>query len=340
MTLFSLQVGVLCSHVGIRSSVMASMPETVHPVAFRDWNDAVTGAGGTLDLILHLSADGEEDPPGLFDVPVVSLPTSAVGRTPSEWEALLFAGLEQKPIFNPLHRLIGLSPGMMTAKKKLQKAAATDHPGLLTGENGTGKDLAATIVHQMSRCSDGPFIAVNCGAIPVTLAEAQLFGSVKGAFTDATDSRGFCQEASGGTLFLDEIGELPLEIQAKLLRVIENRELRRVGSLKVESAEFRLVCATNRNLLQAVKTGRFREDLYYRIAVLAVKLPALRERSDDIPLLVRHFSKAKLSLGAIQKLAVHTWPGNLRQLKNALIEAEVNYGEGTLEAKHFDLSEV
>jgi two-component system response regulator PilR (NtrC family) len=232
----------------------------------------------------------------------------------------------------PLSRLLGRSPAMARARGMLRTMAASEFPILLTGENGTGKDLAASVAHDLSDRAGQALVAVNCGAIPPGLAETEFFGSVKGAFTGAESRPGLCQQARGGTLFLDEVGELPAETQAKLLRVLQNKEIRRVGSSRVEVADFRLICATNRDLAAEVRRGRFREDLYYRIHVLPLRMPALRDRKEDLPLLADHFLKsgamgsrcgAVLSVEALAKLTEYHWPGNLRQLHNVLVRAAV-----------------
>jgi transcriptional regulator with PAS, ATPase and Fis domain len=211
---------------------------------------------------------------------------------------------------------------------------------LLTGENGTGKDLAANVAHKLSPRTTGPFIPVNCGAVPPGLAETEFFGCVRGAFTGAENRTGLCQQALGGTLFLDEIAELAPEVQSKLLRVLESKEIRRIGSSRVETTDFRLVCATNKDLPAEVKAGRFREDLFYRINVLPLRMPALRERIEDLPLLAAHFlgseagelgRKVRIGGRALAKMADYSWPGNLRQLRNVVLRAAVLHGGCELE---------
>jgi transcriptional regulator with GAF, ATPase, and Fis domain len=240
--------------------------------------------------------------------------------------------LENTQSVEPQSRLLGWSPAMARVRGELRTIADSEFPILLTGESGTGKDLAATVAHELSVRAGQSLVAVNCGAIPPGLAETEFFGSVKGAFTGAESRPGLCQQACGGTLFLDEVGELPAETQAKLLRVLQNKEIRRVGSNHVEVADFRLICATNRDLAAEVRRGRFREDLYYRIYVLPLRMPALRDRKEDLPLLAQHFLKSRelgsrnnvvLSPDALAKLAEYHWPGNLRQLHNVLIRAAV-----------------
>ncbi|MEI8095252.1 MAG: sigma-54 dependent transcriptional regulator [Spirochaetales bacterium] len=309
----------------------------MNPIHFRTWNELVA-AGVALDIALHYDRSGGEVPPDLA-VPVVAVGSEALDWGPQEWEAVLFTAAGQKPRKHPLQRLVGFSRPILEFKRQLLRVSASSHPLLLTGENGTGKDLAANLAHELSDRAESAFVAVNCSAIPVQLAESLLFGSVRGAYTDAENRHGYCQEAQGGTLFLDEIGELPPEVQAKLLRVLENQEVRRVGSNKSEKVNFRLISATNRNLAERVRLGLFREDLYYRINVLTIRMPALRDRRDDIPHLVRHFSKLRVSHSALEKLCGHDWPGNLRQLRNVIVRAEVLHDTGELDEHHLDFGD-
>jgi len=214
----------------------------------------------------------------------------------------------------------------------LARMAAHTAPVLLVGESGTGKELAARALHDASPRAAGPFVAVNCGGIPEKLFESELFGHEKGAFTGATVRQdGAFQRATDGTLFLDEVGELPLEAQAKLLRSLETGEVRRVGGGHVAYPDVRIVAATNRDLEDAVQDGSFRQDLYFRLAVLAVRLPPLRERPDDLPILAVAIA-ARLGPGvqvthsALQALNLHSWPGNVRELRNVLTRAFVLNG--------------
>ena len=230
---------------------------------------------------------------------------------------------------------------------KAHRAAPRNIPVLLMGESGTGKELLARAIHHASTYRDGPFVAVNCGAIPHELVESELFGHEKGAFTGASSARlGYIEESSEGTLFLDEIGELPLVAQVKLLRVLQEGRVVRVGSTKGKQVNFRVIAATNRNLLQEVVEGRFRDDLFHRIAVAVLSIPPLREREGDIGLLVDRllvqineeaagqpgFENKKLSVSAKNLLVRHSWPGNVRELINVLQRAAVWSTGPTIEA--------
>lgn len=233
-----------------------------------------------------------------------------------------------------MRQILGESRAIKQIVNQLGALARSDASVLLTGESGTGKELFARALHDLSDRKDSPFVVVNCGALPENLLESELFGHVKGAFTDArADKPGLAAEADGGTLFLDEIGELPLLVQVKLLRFLQEKEIRPVGSNKTRKIDVRIIAATNRDLLKEVKEGRFREDLYYRINILPVRLPPLRQRKEDLPLLVDAFLKrfAKehqkkiegISPLAMRKLLTYDWPGNIRELENVLRRAVI-----------------
>ena len=226
------------------------------------------------------------------------------------------------------HVLIGDSPCMCNIRSQIARMAGSNAPVCILGETGSGKEVVAHAIHRASSGASAPFVAVNCGAIPPSMIESELFGYEKGAFTGAVrDHRGFFEQASGGTLFLDEIGELPLELQTRFLRVLETGTFRRIGGQHEVSVEFRLISATHRNLHGAVTSGKFREDLFFRLYVLPLNLPPLRERLDDVPLLLNHFTlefgrpDVQWSNSALQKLMHHPWPGNVRELRNTVQRA-------------------
>jgi DNA-binding NtrC family response regulator len=218
--------------------------------------------------------------------------------------------------------LIGESPPMRELKSLILRYAASDAPVLIQGESGSGKELAARALHRLSLRRQGPLEPVNCGAIPESLLESELFGAERGAYTDAVSRPGCFERANRGTIFLDEIGELAPAAQVKLLRVLENQELTRVGGTSTVRLNVRAVAATNKDLRREVAGGRFREDLYYRLDVLPLRVPPLRERPQDIPLLAAHFlPAAALRPDALDRLCAHSWPGNVRELRNVLERA-------------------
>ncbi len=237
---------------------------------------------------------------------------------------------------------------MIEVFRKLQKVASTDISVLITGETGTGKELIARELHRRSARSAGPFVTINCGAIPENLIESELFGHVRGAFTGAVANRaGKFQLADGGTLFLDEIGELPLNLQVKLLRALQERVVIRVGDSRPEKVDIRVVAATNKVLEDEIKRGAFREDLYYRLNVVNILLPPLRERGDDVviiakTLLAKYADEMKspvrgLAPGALAAIKKFDWPGNIRQLENRLKKALVLCDKTLLSAEDMDL---
>lgn len=238
-------------------------------------------------------------------------------------------------------RLIGHSSQMREIFGLLARVAPTDTTVLVEGESGTGKELVAEAVHQHSSRRDAPFVVFDCSAVAPELVESELFGHVRGAFTGAVATRtGVFEMADGGTLFLDEIGELSAELQPKLLRVLETGQFRPVGASTVRSTGVRVIAATNRDLSQEVNAGAFREDLYYRLAVIRVKLPALRQRHEDIPHLVRHFLQEAgapdlaVNFETMKRLQAHPWRGNIRELKNYVARAIVLSDRGRLETQY------
>jgi two-component system, NtrC family, response regulator AtoC len=229
--------------------------------------------------------------------------------------------------------MLGGSPAMQAVYDRINRVATTEASVLLIGESGTGKELAASTIHQLSRRRNGPFLAVNCGAIAPNLIESELFGHEKGSFTGADrQHRGYFERAHGGTLFLDEIGEMPMDLQVKLLRVLETGAFMRVGTQAELRADVRLVSATNRDPARAVAEGRLRGDLYHRLAVFPLALPPLRQRAGDVVMLATHFldelnaqhgTRKTLSPGALERLQTYSWPGNVRELKNAIERAYI-----------------
>jgi len=245
------------------------------------------------------------------------------------------------------YEMIGDSPAISQIKDMIEKVAATDARVLITGPNGTGKELVAHWLHQKSERSKGPLIEVNCAAIPSELIESELFGHVKGAFTSAVKDRaGKFEAANGGTIFLDEIGDMSLSAQAKVLRALQENKIQRVGNDKDIKVDVRVVAATNKNLKIEIEEGRFREDLYHRLAVILIKVPALNDRREDIPLLIEHFStkiskeqgtaKKDFSEDAIKKLQQYDWTGNIRELRN-VVERLIILGEKQVSKKDVEL---
>jgi len=239
-----------------------------------------------------------------------------------------------------LEHIIGQSQPMKAVFARIQRAAVVDSTVLILGESGTGKELVAQALHHNSRRRAGPFVAVNCAAVPSTLVESELFGHVRGAFTGATDRRiGRFEQADGGTLFIDEIGDFELSLQAKLLRVLETLTVTPVGGHEDRKVDVRVIAATSRNLVKMVRDGTFRQDLFYRLNVVTIELPPLRDRRDDIPLLVDHFIEEisltkqtpprRVDPALMQRLMTYDWPGNVRELRNVL-ESMMVLAEGEI----------
>ena len=219
--------------------------------------------------------------------------------------------------------MIGESPAMQQLGSLIEKVGPTRSNVMILGESGTGKELTARAIHDASGRQKEPFVPINCAAIPETLLESELFGHAKGAFTGAVSNKeGLLKTAGSGTIFLDELGDMPLSIQAKLLRAIENREIQPVGSVRRIPIEARVVTATNKDLQKEVEAGTFREDLYYRLAVVEIEVPPLRDRRDDIPRLIDHFV-SRFNEEAVQHLTGHSWPGNIRELENTIERAMI-----------------
>ncbi len=237
----------------------------------------------------------------------------------------------------PKSNMIGESPAMHEVFRLIQRTAASDKPVLIQGESGTGKELVSRGIHQSSPLADKPLVVINCAALPDQLLESELFGHEKGAFTGAVAAKpGLFEIADGGTLFIDEFGEMSGALQAKLLRVLEDGSMRRVGSVTERKVKVRVIAATNRNLEQEVKEKKFREDLYYRINVLGIQLPPLRQRIGDIKLLAENFAGDQWTIddNVMERIISYSWPGNVRQLQNAIERAKVLAEEHRIELKN------
>jgi len=241
--------------------------------------------------------------------------------------------------------MIGSGPAMQRVFELVNKVAPANASVVITGQSGTGKEIVARAIHSLSQRKEKPFLALNCGAIPPTLIESELFGYERGAFTGADQRRlGNFELAHGGTLFLDEIGELPLEMQGKFLRVLEERKFRRLGGKSEVEVDVRVICATNRDLKEEIKQGHFREDLYFRLHVFTIHLPPLKERREDVPLLVQHFVEKfnaetgkhvqGVSAGAMDVLQNYAWPGNIRELRNTVERAMILTDGDTIDEEH------
>ncbi len=282
-------------------------------------------AFGTVDVAV------EAMKAGAFDYITKPFNREALKLTVSK--ALQFSGMtqENRRLKSELsdkadfRTIIGTSKEMEKVFEVIRKVADTEAAILITGESGTGKELVARSIHANSSRRDAPFVAINCAAIPRDLLESELFGHVKGSFTGAVkDKTGKFQSAEGGTLFLDEVGELPLELQPKLLRALQEKEVEPVGGTKVQKLDVRVLSATNLNIDKAIADGTFREDLYYRLSVIPIHLPPLRERRKDIPLLIRYFcskhdsEKITFDKDALETLVMYPWPGNVRELENTV----------------------
>jgi DNA-binding NtrC family response regulator len=264
-----------------------------------------------------------------------------------ELTAALIAALERRPRegccngeprCEVLARIIGDSGAAREQRRRAELFAESTAPVMILGESGTGKDLFARVTHALSSRAAGPYVAVNCGAVPETLFESEMFGVTRGAYTDAVDRPGHFEQADGGTLFLDEIGELSPHSQVKLLRALEERRIRRVGSSVERPIDVRIMVASNRPLRADVDAGRFRVDLFYRLSILAVELAPLRDRKPDVPTLAQHFlaerglsPPMRFSDAALEKLSGHEWPGNIRELRNLVERAGLIARDGLVQ---------
>jgi two-component system, NtrC family, response regulator PilR len=309
--------------IEILRHVKAAAPDTVVIV--------MTAYGSTETAVAALKLGAYDYLIKPFDVDELKI----VVRNALERQQLQQENLLLKAEFRSQHgldRIIGVSPAMGAVFNLVRSVAGTSSTVLISGESGTGKELVAKAIHALSPRKDAPFVSVNCGALPENLLESELFGHMKGAFTDAhQNKKGLFEAAHRGTLFLDEVGETPPAMQVKLLRALQEKTIRRVGATEETEVDVRLVAATNRPLEDLLREGRLREDLFYRLNVIPIHLPALRERREDIPLLaesfLRRFSKemgknvVKVSTEAMERLARHSWPGNVRELENVIERA-------------------
>ncbi len=307
----------------------------------------VMTAGGIEDAVTAMK-EGALDclPMPVDSVHLLRLVEQVVARRRIVVEHLLHEGEVATRQGAP--RIVGQDPALLQVLINLERVAATDATVLLEGKSGTGKELFARTLHVFSRRSDGPFVAINCAAIPENLLESELFGHEKGAFTGAVARKlGKFEVAHGGTLFLDEIGDLPMTLQPKILRAVETRSFERVGGTKSIRVNIRLVAATNRDLRVRVVAGQFREDLFFRLSVFPIHIPPLSERSSDVPLLARFFIERscselkkpvlRLSPAAEEQLTSYGWPGNVRELQNCIERAVILCDEPELRPQHLDL---
>ncbi len=319
-------------------------------------------SGAGLELLSRFTADGTATPVVLLTTrPSMELALEAIGcgahdvllkpPPPGRLSEILssLAGsrrvrpLPQAPL--PDDQILGASPEMLALFRSVARAAASDATVLVLGESGTGKEMVARVLHTKSHRARGPFVAINCAAIPENLLESELFGHEKGAFTGAIGRRiGRFERASGGTLFLDEIGDMSMALQSKILRALQEREIERVGGSATVGIDVRVIAATNRDLSTAVREGRFREDLFYRLAVVVLRLPPLAQRGADLELLAEHFvaryahehgrSMRGIAEEVFDVLRAHPWPGNVRQLRNAVERAVVMSSGDVLLPQH------
>ncbi len=314
-----------------------------------DANVIVMTAHGTMETAIQAMQRGAYDYLAKpFDLDEVLLLTERAleARRLTQEVARLRRGLQEVKEFSAL---IGRHPRMQEVYKAIGRIAGSDVTVLLRGESGTGKELVARAIHHYSRRSGRAFVAVSCAAIPATLLESEMFGHERGAFTDAKERRlGKFELAQGGTLYLDEIGDMPVELQTKLLRALQERAIERVGGQESIRVDVRVLAATNRDLDTAIRQGAFREDLYYRLNVVTLNLPPLRERRRDVPLLVEHFlAKYAETLGergvapdALDRLVGHEWPGNVRELENVIQRAMVMAQNGVILPEHLPIGPV
>jgi two-component system response regulator PilR (NtrC family) len=309
--------------IEILRHVKAAAPDTIVVV--------MTAFGSTQTAVAALKLGAHDYLVKPFDVDELKIVVrNALEKQQLEEENLLLK--VELRAQHGLERMVGVSPAMVAVFNMVRSIAPTSSTVLISGESGTGKELVARAIHSLSPRRDAPFVSINCGALPENLLESELFGHMKGAFTDAhQNKKGLFEAAHRGTLLLDEVGEMLPSLQVKLLRVLQEKTIRRVGGTDETEVDVRVVAATNKPLERLVREGRFREDLFYRLNVIPIRVPALRERRDDIPLLANHFlerfnremgkSVAKISTEAMDCLIGYSWPGNVRELENVMERA-------------------
>jgi DNA-binding NtrC family response regulator len=339
LVLTDLALGQGPSGMDVLRAAKQQRPETVVVM--------ITAHGSETIAVEAMKAGAEDYVPKPFDNDEIRLVVQrALERTRLEREYRML--LDQVQRQYGFENLIGAGPAMQRVFETIQKVAETDLTVLVRGESGTGKELVAQALHNRSSRKERPFVAVNCAAISRELVESELFGHEKGAFTGADARRqGRFEAAEGGTIFLDEIGDMPVETQAKVLRVLEERSFERVGGTKPIQVDVRVVAATHRDLEQEVASGGFREDLYYRLKVVELELPPLRQRSEDVPALAQRFleevnerlgrEKQRISEAALARLVRHGWPGNVRELRNVVEQAAVLGGGDVIEEEDLHL---
>ncbi len=355
--------------MGFHGYTACSISDAKHQLTQQSFDLCLTDMrlpdGSGLDLVTHIQNEYTDTPVivitayGSVDVAIEAMKQGAFDflAKPIELEKLksvIKTALNLTPIASApintdeLPNIIGQSSAISTLKSQIKKVSRSHAPVFIHGESGSGKELVARAIHQLGPRSDNPFVAVNCGAIPSELMESEFFGHKKGAFTGATQSKdGFFQAANGGTLFLDEVADLPLSMQVKLLRAIQESVIRPVGSETEEKVDVRILSASHKNLQQEVAQQNFREDLFYRLDVINLQVPPLRERQDDIPLLCEHiiqrlirsldYPATALSADALSTLQSYSFPGNIRELENILQRAITLSDGNTIEAKDLAL---
>ncbi|NKB38886.1 MAG: response regulator [Gammaproteobacteria bacterium] len=354
------RMDITCTCVGDISSAKAALKSKVFDICLTDMR---LPDGNGVDLVAYV----QEYWPGMpiavitahgnMETAIQSLKAGAFDFLSKPIDLVLLRSLISsalklsKNTTLPAIQLIGQSEGIAKLRTKIARVARTQAPIYIYGESGTGKELVARMIHEQSARNDKPFVAINCGAIPTELMESEFFGHVKGSFTGAhADKQGLFRQAEGGTLFLDEIAELPAHMQVKLLRVLQEKKLRPIGAKQEDSTDVRIVSASHKNLGEQLNHGLFRNDLYFRINVIQLDIPGLRERSEDIELLASHalnkitslsgLPEKKLNRDAIDSLTAYSFPGNVRELEN-ILERAVAFCDGDeIEKSHIEIQEV